>query len=186
MVAKIFLQWSYYTPVRRDAKEKHGTSPVLTSRQPCEQKSRRPARSVALSLDRLRATGGALPTSSPLATNIVYHTVSTPTSAKLPILSPAILPTLAKACDLWSPEPSQGLSHRQRYFNLRPVARLGLRHSSVQARSSSFLFHRHPFFDMRLIQVYTIRVHTVLGSARSDGGFDEEERHDLSHAVFYH
>jgi hypothetical protein len=30
------------------------------------------------------------------------------------------------------------LSHLQRYLNLRLVARLGLRHSSVQARSSSF------------------------------------------------
>ena len=99
---------------------------MLKSHPPGELKSHRPARSVALSLDRLRATGGALPTSSPLAANTVYHTIAASTSAKPPILSPAILPTLAKVCDLWSPEPSQGLSHRQRYLNLHPVVRLGL------------------------------------------------------------
>ena len=109
-----------------EMQKKHGTSPVLTSHPPCEQKSRRPARSAALSLDRLRATGGALLTSPPLAANTVYHTVSTPTSAKLPILSPAILPTLAKAPATEGRTPSQGLSHQRRYLNLRPVARLGL------------------------------------------------------------
>ena len=128
----VFLQWGYYTPVRRDAKEARGYSRA-TSDPPCEQKSHRPGRSAALSLDRLRATGGTLPTSPPLATNIVYHTVSTPTSAKLPILSPAILPTLAKACDLRSPEPSQGLSCRQRCLHLCGLAVLCLGHHASHA-----------------------------------------------------
>ena len=144
---------------------------MLTSRQPCEQKSRRPARSVALSLDRLRATGGALPTSSPLATNIVYHTVSTPTSAKLPILSPAILPTHYHTCkgiSICASCPGSDFNTAQ----CKPV--------------EQFFVPSASFFDMRLIRVYTIRVHTILGSARSDDGFDKEERHDLSHAVFYH
>ena len=54
--------------------------------------------------------------------------------------------------------------------------------------------HRHAagqgggrsFFDRRLIQVYTLCVRAVLGSAGGDDVVDEGWQHDLSHAVFFH